>query len=106
MTVTEGRAEYTVLNDRMRHLFWVRIAIGAVVLAWATLRPDLLGITAADLAGMTGAYLSLAAGLEFARRRSTRLSHFLLSLLLLLDGLISRGGPATAPAAWKARSAS
>jgi diguanylate cyclase (GGDEF)-like protein len=87
MTVTETRAEYTVLNDRMRHLFWVRVAIGAVVLAWASLRPDLLGISAADLAGMTGAYLSLAAALEFARRRSARISHFLLSLLLLLDGV-------------------
>ncbi len=86
MSATEHRGEYTVLNDRMRHLFWVRIAIGCVVLAWATLRPELLGIRASDLAGLTGAYLAAAALLEFARRRSVRLSHFLLSVLLLLDG--------------------
>jgi diguanylate cyclase (GGDEF)-like protein len=87
MTGVERRGEYTVLNDRMRHLFWVRIGIGFVVLVWAALRPELLGISSSDLAGLTGAYLSVAAALEFVRRRSVRFDHFLLSLLLLLDGV-------------------
>ena len=87
MSALENRAEYTVLNDRMRHLFWLRIAIGAIVLAWVALRPDLLGLSGSDLGGLTGAYLAGAAVIEFGRRRSDRFSHFLLSLLLLLDGV-------------------
>ena len=87
MSGSENRAEYAVLNDRMRDLFWVRIAIGGIVLVWAALRPELLTITGSDLGGLTGVYLSVAAAIEFARRRSVRFSHFLLSLLLLLDGV-------------------
>lgn len=87
MSGSENRAEYTVLNDRMRDLFWLRIAIAGIVLAWAALRPELLVIPGSDLGGLIGAYLSMAAAIEFARRRSIRFSHFLLSLLLLLDGV-------------------
>ena len=87
MTGSLDRAEYAVLNDRMRHLFVLRLAIAGVVLAWASLRPELLGLSARDLGGVTAAYLILTAAFEFGRRRSLRLSHFLLSLMLLLDGV-------------------
>jgi diguanylate cyclase (GGDEF)-like protein len=71
----------------MGHLFLLRAAIGAVVLVWAVLRPEFLGFSVSALAGATAFYLAVAATLELARRRSPRFRHFLLSLLLLLDGI-------------------
>ena len=87
MTNSMDRADYAVLDDRMRHLFGLRTAIGGMVVLWAALRPDLLTVPGHALAGATAGYLGTAALLEVARRRSPRFQHFLLSLLLLLDGV-------------------
>jgi len=81
------RAGYSVLDDRMGHLFLLRVAIGAVVLVWAVLQPEFLGFSVSALAGATVSYLAVAAALELVRRRSRRFRHFVLSLLLLLDGI-------------------
>ena len=80
-------AEYTALSDRMGHLTLLRFAMGAIVVAWAALRPESVGIELTALAGCTGAYLAISAVVELLRRRSARFGLTLLSGLLLLDGL-------------------
>ena len=87
MSGSLNRADYAVLDDRMRHLLLWRVAIGSVVLVWAMLRPESLGAEMSALVTATAGYLAFAALLEIARRRSPRFRHFLLSTLLLLDGL-------------------
>jgi diguanylate cyclase (GGDEF)-like protein len=87
VTAPSNRHEVTALADRMGHLLLLRIAIGAVVVMWALLRPEALGIGFAELAGLTGAYLAVAAAGEVARRRSARFGYWILTALLLLDGV-------------------
>jgi diguanylate cyclase (GGDEF)-like protein len=81
------RADYTALNERLKYLLGLRLAIGALVVSWATLRPEVLGATFADLASVTVGYLGLSALVEIARRHIALRSHALLSAILLADGL-------------------
>jgi diguanylate cyclase (GGDEF)-like protein len=85
--LSTDRVEYTALSDRMGHLTLLRFAMGAIVLVWAALRPESVGIELAVLAAGTGAYLAISAAVELLRRRSARFGFALLNGLLLLDGL-------------------
>jgi diguanylate cyclase (GGDEF)-like protein len=81
------RLEYTALSDRMGHLLVLRFAMAFVVIAWAALRPETVGITfTALLVGSMG-YLALSVVLEILRRRTERFGYALLTSLLLIDGL-------------------
>ena len=51
------RVEYTALSDRMGHLLVLRVAMGLIVVAWAALRPEAVGIDFAALLIGTVAYL-------------------------------------------------
>jgi diguanylate cyclase (GGDEF)-like protein len=79
--------EYTALSDRMSHLLLLRIGIAGVVVAWAALRPEVLGTRLVDLVAITAAYLALSCGAEWLRRRAGRFGLTVLSTLLLVDGL-------------------
>jgi len=87
VTVSPERADYTALSDRMGNLLALRFAIAALVVAWASVRPEVLGVASGDLARLTLGYLGLAVIVELARRRSTRHQHAMLSLVLIVDGL-------------------
>jgi hypothetical protein len=87
VSVSPERADYTALSDRMSHLLALRFAIAALVVAWSSVRPEVLGVTFGDLAGLTLGYLGLALLVELARRRSTSHRHAFLSLILIVDGL-------------------
>jgi len=87
VSVSPERADYTALSDRMGHLLALRFAIAALVVAWSSVRPEVLGVAFGDLAGLTLGYLGLAVIVELARRRSTGHRHAFLSLVLLVDGL-------------------
>jgi diguanylate cyclase (GGDEF)-like protein len=85
--VSAERAEYTALSDRMGNLQLLRFAMGTVVVAWAAIRPETVGIEFAALWGGTVAYLVLSSVAEVARRREDRFNHAILNGLLLVDGL-------------------
>ena len=87
MSVSPERADYTALSDRMGHLLALRFAIAALVVAWSSVRPEVLGVAFGDLAVLTLGYLGLAVLVEMARRRSTSHRHAFLSLILIVDGL-------------------
>ena len=92
MTSTEratptDRFEYAALSDRMGHLLVLRFAMGAIVVAWAALRPESVGIPFGALLAATIGYLAVSAVLETTRRRSDRFGFALLTGLLLFDGL-------------------
>jgi diguanylate cyclase (GGDEF)-like protein len=86
-TVSADRAEYTALSDRMGNLLLLRFAMGAIVVAWAALRPEAVGIEFAALLMGTVGYLGVSTVAEVLRRRSDRFGAALLNSLLLLDGL-------------------
>ena len=79
--------EYTALSDRMAYLLLLRLAIAAVVIAWAAIRPEALGTEFRLLLGVSVSYAALAIVAEVARRRAGRLGLTVLSALLLTDGL-------------------
>ncbi len=92
MTTTDraiptDRFEYAALSDRMGHLLVLRFAMGAIVVAWAALRPESVGISFGALLAATVGYLAVSAVLETMRRRSDRFGFALLTGLLLFDGL-------------------
>jgi hypothetical protein len=87
VTVSPERADYTAVSDRMGHLLALRFAIAALVVAWSSVRPEVLGVAIGDLVSLTLGYLGLAVVVELARRRSSRHRHAFLSLVLLVDGL-------------------
>ena len=82
-----SRPEYTVLSDRMIHLTGLRFALAAVVVAWGVIRPEVIGIPVQGLALGTAGYLALSLAGELVRRRMMRRGFFVLSLMLLLDGV-------------------
>ncbi len=86
-TVAIDRVEYTALSDRMGHLQILRLAMGAIVVTWAVLRPEAIGIDLAALSVVTVGYLGISLAAEFQRRRTDRFGPALLNGLLLLDGL-------------------
>ncbi len=79
--------EYTALSDRMSYLLLLRLGMAIVVLAWAAIRPEVLGTSLAELIGITTGYLAMACLAEWARRRLGRFGLPLLSAMLLIDGL-------------------
>ena len=87
MSQLADRGEYASLNDRMGHLFAIRIAVAAVTALGGVLRPDALGVPLANILTVTAAYAAASVILELGRRRSTRLGYSLLTVLLLLDGV-------------------
>jgi diguanylate cyclase (GGDEF)-like protein len=87
VTLQGDRSDYTALSERMAHLLLLRVALAAMVVVWSAIRPESLGLPFAVLAAVSGGYLALSVVAEAARRRSGRLGFWLLSALLLLDGL-------------------
>lgn len=87
MSQVRDRAEYTALADRMRYLLGLRVAIAGLTVAWAVIRPEVLGIPLDELALVSTGWLAGSFALEAVRRRSARLNFTLLTLLLLADGL-------------------
>jgi diguanylate cyclase (GGDEF)-like protein len=82
------RTDYTALSDRMAALVALRVAIATLVVGWATLRPDVLGISAQELWVVSAVYAVGEWLLEIARRRApSRIGFLLISVALLLDGL-------------------
>jgi diguanylate cyclase (GGDEF)-like protein len=86
-TLPTDRVDYTALSDRMGHLTILRFAMGAIVVAWAALRPEAVGIDLSALLLGTVAYLAISAAVELLRRRAVRFGYALLTGLLLVDGL-------------------
>ena len=86
-TVSPDRVEYTALSDRMGNLLLLRFAMAAIVLAWAALRPEAVGIEFTALLVGTVGYLAISTDVELLRRRTDRFGSGLLNSLLLLDGL-------------------
>ncbi|MGH2462943.1 MAG: putative bifunctional diguanylate cyclase/phosphodiesterase [Candidatus Limnocylindria bacterium] len=80
-------AEYAALSERMSNLLLLRLALVAMVLVWAAVRPEALGVSFAVLAGVTGGYLVASVAFELLRRRTGRAGFTILNSLLLLDGV-------------------
>ena len=85
--IATERSDYSALSDRMGNLLVLRFAMGAIVVAWAALRPEAVGIDFAALLAATLGYLAVSTALEVIRRRSERFGFALLTFLLLFDGL-------------------
>jgi diguanylate cyclase (GGDEF)-like protein len=79
--------DYSSLSERMSNLLMLRLALAGIVLAWAAMRPDALGVSYPILAGVTVIYLMAAIAFEVLRRRTDRTGFMILNGLLLLDGL-------------------
>jgi diguanylate cyclase (GGDEF)-like protein len=79
--------EYTALSDRMSYLLLLRVGMACVVVAWAAIRPEVLGTSLTELVGITTGYLAAACAAEWGRRRLGRYGMPLLSAMLLIDGL-------------------
>ena len=87
MTARVGWTDYPTLSERMSNLLLLRLALACVVLAWAALAPEALGVSFAILAGATLGYLAAAIAFEVLRRRTGRAGFTILNSLLLIDGL-------------------
>jgi len=79
--------EFAALSERMLQLLLLRLSIAAMVVTWAAVRPELLGIPLATMIVGSGAYVAVSAGGEWLRRASGRRGFFVLSLMLLMDGV-------------------
>jgi diguanylate cyclase (GGDEF)-like protein len=86
MSQTHG-TDYTALSERMGYLLILRTAMAGVVIAWAALRPEVLGVAWTDLAAVTATYLGVSLIAEVGRRRIPEHRFALLTMPLLLDGL-------------------
>ncbi len=82
-----SRADFTSLSDRMSHLLVLRVAIGWIVALWAVLAPSALVLPLGTIGLWTAAYLTIAVVGEWARQRTTRFNYWILTGLLLLDGI-------------------
>ena len=81
------RADHSALSDRMTYLLWLRIAMAIIVMTWAVMRPEALGLPITVLAVGSGLYVIMAVWVELARRRFARFGYWLVTLALLGDGL-------------------
>jgi len=80
-------SEFSALSERMMQLLALRLAMAAIVVAWASARPELVGIPfAMVIAGSVG-YVALSAAGEWLRRAVGRRGFIVLSLMLLVDGV-------------------
>jgi len=80
-------SEFTALSERMLQLLGLRVAIAAIVVAWAAVRPELLGIPFSTMVGVSGAYVAISFAGEWLRRAAGRRGFAVLSVLLLVDGV-------------------
>ncbi len=87
MTHAPERSDFAALSDRMGYLLGLRAAMATLIVIWAIVRPEALGIPLDSLLAMTVAYLSISVAGELLRRRARVFGHATLSILLLLDGL-------------------
>ena len=87
MTLQADRSDYTALSERMGHLLLLRFALAVMVISWSAVRPAGLGVPFALLAGASVGYLGISILAEVVRRRSSGLGFWLLSSLLILDGV-------------------
>ena len=78
--------DFTALSDRMGYLLILRLAMAAVTIAWAAIRPEALGTPFNTLLGVTSAYVGIAIASEIVRRRM-RSGFMPMSLALLVDGV-------------------
>jgi diguanylate cyclase (GGDEF)-like protein len=78
--------EYTALSDRMSYLLVLRLALAAVTIAWAAIRPEALGTPFITLLAIASAYGAVAIASEFVRRRMRR-GFIVMSAALIIDGL-------------------
>ncbi len=85
--VHAARADFTSLSDRMSHLLILRVAIGLIVALWAVLAPEALVEPLGTIGAWTAAYLAIAVIGEWARQRTTRFNYWILTGLLLVDGI-------------------
>jgi diguanylate cyclase (GGDEF)-like protein len=79
--------DFSALNERMSHLLFLRLALAGIVLGWAALRADALGVPYPVMAVVTAGYLLAAIAFEVLRRRTDRTGFTILNSLLLLDGI-------------------
>ncbi|MDQ2688769.1 MAG: EAL domain-containing protein, partial [Chloroflexota bacterium] len=88
MTTPHQRSdEYTALSDRMGYLLVLRVAMAAITVAWAAIRPESLGTPLLALVGVSAGYVALASIAEALRRRTNRHGFAVMSTLLIVDGL-------------------
>ncbi|HEV7200210.1 MAG TPA: EAL domain-containing protein [Candidatus Limnocylindria bacterium] len=87
MNTRTEMTDYAALSERMSNLLLLRLALAAVVLISAAMRPEALGVAFPVLAGVTVGYLFAAITFEAVRRRTGRAGFTILNSLLLLDGL-------------------
>ncbi len=86
LAAAEG-SEFTALGERMLYLLALRLGMAAIVMAWAGVRPELLGVPLPTLALGSAVYVAFAIGGEWLRRAGRRRGFAILSLLLLIDGV-------------------
>jgi diguanylate cyclase (GGDEF)-like protein len=79
--------DYAALSERMSNLLLLRLALAAMVLVWAGVRPEVLGVSFGVLAGVTVGYLAASITFEVLRRRTMRAGFTILNSLILLDGV-------------------
>ena len=73
--------------DRMNALFGLRVAMTALVMVWAWMRPDVSAVPFAGVAALSVAFLTASLLLETVRRRSGLRGLSVITGLLLVDGL-------------------
>jgi diguanylate cyclase (GGDEF)-like protein len=84
--LAEG-SEFTALSERMLHLLLLRTAMAAIVVLWAAIRPELVGLPFVHLGAASLGYVAWSVGGEWLRRAAGRRGFAVLSLLLLVDGV-------------------
>jgi diguanylate cyclase (GGDEF)-like protein len=87
VTAQPNRTDFSTLADRMGYLLVLRLAVGIIVVAWAGMRPQALEFPFDVLAAVTAVYLSVSFVGELARRRARRFGYWIMTALLLVDGL-------------------
>jgi len=87
VTARSSHTDYTALSERMAQLLLLRVAMAAMVLTWSALRPEALGAPLQLLAMVSAGYLLVSAVAEWGRRRVGHAGFWVLSALLLVDGL-------------------
>jgi diguanylate cyclase (GGDEF)-like protein len=71
----------------MLHLLILRLAMAAIVVAWAAIRPETVGVSLATVAAGSLGYVAVSVAGEWLRRMARRRGFAVLSVLLLLDGV-------------------
>ena len=74
-----SRGDFSSLSDRMSYLLVLRLAMGAIIAAWAVLRPEALGVPFATLGWPDGRLPRPRGRARVARRRTTRFGYGMLT---------------------------